>query len=227
MLTKHPFLPGRQRGAVLFFAIGVLVATTLAGIALTRSVDTSNIIAGNLAFQQSAVSAGDAGIERAVAWLQANKATIGGGDGKCGASPSLWCDDAKQGYAAKSKNPTTGESWDAFWTGTLVPAGQVFTVPTKMSGNKDAAGNIVSYAIERLCTRSGSINGDPDLLGFYGALNANPCARPPVDESEGQTHAGPGSSPPLKLSLQLYYRITVRIEGPRNTLSYVQALIAL
>lgn len=57
---------GAQRGVVLFFALISLLAIMLAAVALVRSVDTSTIIAGNLAFKQSATSSGDAGTETAV-----------------------------------------------------------------------------------------------------------------------------------------------------------------
>src|SRR5258705_7570907 len=60
---------GAQRGVVLFIALIVLVAMTLAGLAMMRSVDTNNLIAGNLAFKSAAVSAGDAAIEAARAWV--------------------------------------------------------------------------------------------------------------------------------------------------------------
>ena len=53
----------RQRGVVLFISLIVLVAMTLAGVALVRSVDTTNLIAGNLAFKQGATLSGDAAIE--------------------------------------------------------------------------------------------------------------------------------------------------------------------
>ena len=58
-----------QDGVVLFIALIVLVAMTLAGIAVMRSVDTNVLIAGNLAFRNAATSAGDAGIEAARNWL--------------------------------------------------------------------------------------------------------------------------------------------------------------
>jgi Tfp pilus assembly protein PilX len=51
----HASLPSRIRGAVLFIALIVLVAMTLAGIAIMRSVDTATLIAGNLAFKQGTV----------------------------------------------------------------------------------------------------------------------------------------------------------------------------
>src|SRR3989304_2733091 len=57
---------GSQKGMVLFIALIVLVAMTLAGLALVRSVDTANVIAGNLAFQPSTLQAGDRGVEAAV-----------------------------------------------------------------------------------------------------------------------------------------------------------------
>ena len=57
---QMPFKPARsrQRGVSLFFALVCLVAIMLAAVALVRSVDTSTLISGNLAFQQSATSSG-------------------------------------------------------------------------------------------------------------------------------------------------------------------------
>ena len=53
--TRQPRSPvPHQRGIVMIVALVVLVAMTLAAIALTRTVYTSNIVAGNLAFQQAA-----------------------------------------------------------------------------------------------------------------------------------------------------------------------------
>jgi len=58
-------LPSRVRGAVLFIALIVLVAMSLAGIAIMRSVDTATLIAGNLAFKQGTMHSSDNGIEQA------------------------------------------------------------------------------------------------------------------------------------------------------------------
>jgi Tfp pilus assembly protein PilX len=59
----------KQRGVVLFFALISLLAIMLAAVALIRSVDTSTMIAGNLAFKQAATTSGDAGTEAAINWL--------------------------------------------------------------------------------------------------------------------------------------------------------------
>ena len=74
-----------------------------AAIALLRSSDTSTLVAGNLAFQKTALAAGDAGTEAAITWLTAN----GGGT-------TLFDDDAANGYYA-----TTADACDL--TGTRTP----------------------------------------------------------------------------------------------------------
>ena len=51
---------------MLFIALLVMVALSLAGIALIRSADTATIVAGNLAFKQAAAAAVDRSIEQAV-----------------------------------------------------------------------------------------------------------------------------------------------------------------
>jgi len=65
--STNPASPAlKQGGAALFIALIALISMTLAGIALVRSVDTSNLIAGNLAFRQAAFHASDVGVETAV-----------------------------------------------------------------------------------------------------------------------------------------------------------------
>jgi type IV pilus assembly protein PilX len=81
MNTLSKLAPGRgraskQRGVVLFFTLIALVVMSLAAVALIRSVDTSTMIAGNLAFKQSGASATDTGMEAAIGWLSAAQATM-------------------------------------------------------------------------------------------------------------------------------------------------------
>src|SRR5256885_15968678 len=61
----------RQRGVTLFIALIVLVAMTMAAVAMMRSVDTATVVAGNIGFRQSAVNAADQGVQAAYAWLGA------------------------------------------------------------------------------------------------------------------------------------------------------------
>lgn len=190
--------PRRQQGVVLMIALIMLVSMTLMGIALVRSVDTTNIIAGNLAFKQSATSSGDLGTEAAITWLEANNTAT-----------TLHANIYAQGYAAQRSDPGVGQTWDSFWTGSMVPAGQVVTLGT------DSAGNTVSYAIQRLCNAP----GDPVNVGVD-------CAVPQTSGASAGSSKGAGVIA-LLFNSQIYYRITSRVVGPRNTVSYIQTVIAL
>ncbi len=60
-----------QRGVVLFVALIVLVAMSLAGISMMRAVGTGTQVAGNLAFRQSAIQAPELAFENGLAQIVA------------------------------------------------------------------------------------------------------------------------------------------------------------
>lgn len=180
--------PRRQRGVVLFIALIVLVAMMLAGIALTRSVSTGLLIAGNLAFQESATSGGDGGIEAARAWLTAQSAD------------TLRVDQAR-GYIAN-------------WSTTFDPATFDWAAQGQTVGT-DAAGNTVEYVIHRLCRNSNESANAP----------GQQCVTLQTTGASGSKAGASYGSMSLTGSLQVYYRVTARVTGPRNTVSYVQSIM--
>ncbi len=198
VFTHTARIPAKQRGATLLVTLIVLVGMMLASISLIRSVDTANIVAGNLSFQQAATHSGDAGVEAAVAWLEAN------------AGGALWNDNQVAGYHASIGSPGAGQSWDDYWNNVLRPWG-VITLP------QDVAGDTVSYTIHRICPGP----GDP-------MSPSNPCASSTqmVAAAAGATSQGAGQTALIPVTQQ-FYRVTVQIQGPRNTLSYVQAVVVL
>lgn len=207
MLTKRnchlprPGLHQKQQGVVLVIALIVLVAMTLAGIALVRSVDTSNVIAGNLAFQQAATQSGDRGVEQAITWLETNNNGI-----------TLNTNNTSNGYTANGtatgQSPAAGVSWDAFWNATLSANAVVMA--------QDAnTGNTVSYVIQRMCNATGA------------AFTVSSCASSTLLSSGSSGNAEEGGEVQLNALSLVFYRITVRIDGPRNTVSYIQSMVAL
>jgi type IV pilus assembly protein PilX len=203
MLIGRPDTVAKQRGITMFITLIVLVPMMLAAIALTRSVDTAGVIMGNLAFKQSATRSADCGIETAIAWLQANNGT-----GK------LYNSAFVSGYAAIRQDPVAGQTWDSFWTNTLLPGGQVLSIGA-CPNPPPATGNRVSYAIQRLCNAIG--NPNQPLAG---------CSITPGTTTTGNS-MGSGAIAPTNFSIQIYYRITARVDGPRNTVSYVQVIVAM
>ena len=197
----------KQNGVVLVITLIVLVAMTLAAIALVRSVDTTNVIAGNLAFRQAALHAADAGIEDAVNVLlptvALNSTTCAAGSGyKSFHEPNL---------------DQPNQTWSDFWA-------SLGTCPKKMTqdaaGNTlNAAGNIVArsssieYIVESMCDQNGQTGS---------------CATPPPSAINGCAGNDLGLANQTCVAItQKYYRITSRVQGPRNTVSFIQAFVAM
>ncbi len=208
----------KQRGVVLFFALISLLAIMLAAVALIRSVDTSTLIAGNLAFKQAATTSGDAGTEAAVTWLAAVDAANNAKSVLTNTTHAFNIDSASAGYYS-SVNPnlslTASSGLRIQWT----DDDSVLVLP-----DPDASGNSVRYVIQRMCRNANVPIFPPppapiaDCL-FSGALqDTNGKNIPlPQDICKGDGCPVAGQTPQI--------RITSRITGPRNTISYVQAFV--
>ena len=140
--------PGnRQSGVVLFIALIVLVALSLAGLATMRSVDTAALVASNIGFRQAAVHSADQGIQAAYNWVGTQ---VAGG-------VNMANDDTGNGYLA---TVATGEAPDwylqaASWAN------------AKLLG-ADASSNSVSYLIHRLCTPAGECGQSQSTAAISG-----------------------------------------------------------
>ena len=189
----------RQQGVVLFIALIVLVAMSLAGIALVRSVDTSNIIAGNLAFKQGTTQAADVGIEVA---FNALPNIVNTSLDTAITSGTYWYYPTRRVHNAKGV-PTTKEYDGSAGTGTAINWSSVPVAQT-------VSGNEVRVVIDRLCQ-----------------------GPPPVTDLEEKCFSEPGigggtrkvGGVVFSATSLVYYRVTARISGPRNSISFVQAIL--
>jgi Tfp pilus assembly protein PilX len=190
----------RQQGVMLFIALIVLVALTMAGISMMRSVDTATIVAGNIGFRQSAVNAADQGIRDAHGWMTANMTT-----------GALTNDDFASGYMS---NVAAGERPDWYTD----PANWV-NAKAINGGAPDASGNVVSFVIHRLCpvancAANAACGGVTNVCGQ--TLSGAAVSGEGVDQSAPNFFTSPPST---------HYRVTVRSVGPRNSVAYVQTLM--
>lgn len=200
-----------QRGVALFFALVCMVAIMLAAVMLVRSVDTATLIAGNLAFQQNATRSGDSGTENAIAWLTSVSVANSTTNVLSDPTHPFNVDNGAHGYyasldPAKSLTDPTAAShfnWDA---------ADSFGLAT------DAAGNTVRYIVQRMCSDSGVAISGTNCL-FSGAALDNNGQNIPLPQ---QVCNGPGC--PVAGQTPMV-RVTSKVTGPKNTVSYVQALI--
>ncbi len=209
-----PIRMAKQRGVVLFFALIAVVLMSLAAVALIRSVDTSTVIAGNLAFKQAATSSADIGIDDAMIQLAAlQTANVLIDVIKDPAHPFNQT-NAATGYYSNA-NDTSGTAgyvnvfadaaWDAINQG---------TIPERVDGS----GNRIRYIIQRMCRNANQSIEAAECL-FSGALQDINGKQIPLPQQicEGAGCPSAGQAPQI--------RITARSVGPRNTVSYVQAFV--
>lgn len=196
----------KQSGVVLFIALITLVVIMLAAVALVRSVDTGNLIAGNVSFRRAATSSADTGVENAITWISAKEVADQAKDPFSDASHVLNSTDAANGYY--SNEP--GDTSDASFVNVTSAATWVDGKSKAVAGT-DASGNSVRYIIQRMCKTA-------DV-----ALDKDNCI---FSDAEVDTGSKKGGFPkPTKNGSSVMYRVTARVTGPRNTVSYVQAFI--
>lgn len=213
MIRKFP--KARQKGVVLLVALIVLVAMTLAGIALVRSVDTGNLAAGNLAFRQGSALAADEGIQAAIAWLDSGIAGSG-----------LNSDQPNSGYYATNqealdvtnRNVTVAAvDWDHNNCSGMT--GVTNCIKPSNAVEIQENGTVLysySYIIHRLCSKPIDFGDGNNSCITYLSADDKSNNRDFV-ENEKNGRLGGVATP--------YYRITTRVLGPRNTTSYVQTVI--
>lgn len=205
----------KQRGIVLFFALIALLVLSLAAVALIRSVDTSTIIAGNLAFKQTATSSGDTGIEAAMAWMTATQAANSTVNVLSDPAHTFNQDAPGQGYYSSVHDDPADPSYvGLFSSATWGPGNSVL-----VGADPDpVTGNTTRYIIQRLCRTANQPVGTANCL-FSGALldNNGQQVKLPQEICKGSGCPVAGQTPMI--------RVTSRVTGPKNTVSYVQAFV--
>lgn len=194
----------RQEGVVLLISLIVLVAMILAALAMMRSVDTGTLVAGNIAFRQGGVQSGDGGIEAARQWLLSNQTVLNAD------IPTSGYYSTRQDNVDFTGNRSSGSSDNVDWDGTnpLLPA-KATVLPLDTT-----TGNTVAYVINRLCSIPGDQNG-PGQSCTTSTITAQGSTQDVADYS---TYG-------LTTTAQVYFRVTARILGPKNTITFVQAVV--
>lgn len=192
--------PAKQRGSSLFISLIALVSMTLAGIAMVRSVDTANLISGNLAFRQSALHTTDVGIEAGITAL----ATITGT--ALESKYPTGCAVGVCNYYPAGQVTGTIQATDTKGVPTMINWG---SVPSTTTVNSSYS---VQYVIDRLC------KGPAPVTDIAGKCFVSGASGGGTSKVGGIVFTG--------TSQTVYYRITSRVTGPHSTVSYAQAIVS-
>jgi type IV pilus assembly protein PilX len=200
----------RQQGFVLFLALVSLVVMSLAAVALIRSVDTNSQITGNLAFRQNATLSSAYGLEAVAQTIGSQLVGF-----ETNNNPAMGYYATCLNFDASAANPCEGErlTLDAQWVPNTTSA--LANGLPGINNGVDPYGNTVQYIVERMCNVTGAADVERCMVT--------------TTTGEGGSIKGTDINPPA-LSVEPVdnplYRITVRIAGPKNTISYVQAFFS-
>ena len=203
--------PSRSRGTVLAVVLVVLVIMMLGGVSMLRSVDTSALLSGNLAFKRDSVNHSAVGLNAAFKVMMSadfNNAKVA----ECiPTDPD--CPNAVSQWLAMNYSPRLLEA-DANGVPLIIKDKTAFDAkfgikPSKAREDKTLkdTNESVRFLIERMCSD-------------FGVSDEKKCSVSDRYERGGSYRQDkPGS-----ISLPLY-RITIRSDGVRNTQTYIQTTV--
>jgi type IV pilus assembly protein PilX len=184
----------RQQGVVLIFSLIVLLILAIGAVALLRSVDTSLLSAGNLAFHRDLVNQGEQAVANVMTEFKTNGPPLGGA--------------------------TTGSMQTANYSATALPTNNqgvplvllddtafalIGIAPDLVGRTSDVT---IRYVIDRLCTAT--------PLTVIASSSA--CVQSSGLPTGGTANRNTAVSPPSAT----VYRISVRVTGPRGTQTFLQ-----
>lgn len=189
-------MPGRasQRGVVLIFALITLVILLIGAVAITRSITGSQLVLGNIGFKRDLTNQGERALQIAMAAVR---------------NTAVLATDAARNSSLQSANysasllptnpqgiPTALLSDTEF--GTIATAGNDIKV--------DDMGVTIRYVIDRLAVEDGVCGAKTCTMAAQKVFGtaANELVKPAPPE-------------------QPIFRITLRVTGPRKTLSFFQS----
>ncbi len=208
----------QQRGVVMIVALIVLVALTIASIGLLRSVDTSSTVVGNLGIKKDLYRNSTFGFQQATAVLgglrdaTTNELPLGDNSASqyYATANALAADDRGLPLVlVNAAMPTTpGVATGGVWTGSEL----AIPIPTNSgTGITSSGGYVFRFVAERLCPSAGI----PDETTNQCRMAAGAGAQ-----------SGSGSFVlPLKQVGTVYVRVSLRVDGPKNSTSFFQAML--
>lgn len=196
----------RQKGVVLLFTLIVLTILLIGSVAVIRSMNTSLFSAGNLAFRRDLVNQGEQAISTVFAML--SKGGVFEGSAATASSIANLNYSAVQLQTNAQGIPIALLDNQAPYTGPDISGGTFSPTAVAIPGATTDVS--IRYVLDRLCNDSGTAA----TLGTAKCVN-----QPSIVEVRG----GTAGVVPLPSAPSLIYRLTIRVDGPRNTQVFIQS----
>ncbi|MCK9388813.1 MAG: hypothetical protein M0Q22_10545 [Sulfuritalea sp.] len=213
--------PARQQGFVLVLALVIMVVITLSAVAMISSLRGGISASGNIAFRQAATRAADVAVDNAFQWVQTQMAVATGlnSDIAAAATPRYYATMTGANAGCKKDGIVNAFTPQQYRFSDTVTGSDGFPCAGLVTGNP--AGYTLYYVVHRMATTAGL------------ACPAAGCLAPPIVATTGSS-AGCSMDPTsasfcgtaaTATNTLVYYRITIKVVGPRQNNRYIQAFV--
>jgi type IV pilus assembly protein PilX len=198
MIRSQLASAARQQGVVLIFSLIVLLILAIGAVALLRSVNSSLLSAGNLAFHRDLVNQGEQAVANVMTEFKTNGAPLGG-------ATTVSMPAANYSATTLPTNPqgvplVLLDNTAFAVVGTA--ANDIIPIPTTSQVK-------IRYVIDRLCTP----------LPVTVIASSSACVQSTGLPTGGTANRNTAVAPPSAT----VYRISVRVDGPRSTQAFLQS----
>ena len=219
----------QQQGFVLVIALVIMVVMTLSAVAMITSLRGGLSASGNISFRQAATRAADVAADGGYVWIQAQMtaaATALNNDiapvNTAGAlvTPRYYATMAGSDAGCKKDGVANVFAPQNYRFSDTTVGGDGFPCAGRIAGSP--AGYSVFYVIHRLARTAGMTCPAAECVSpqvtIVSAPPAAGCSTDPTSASFCGVSANSASA-------AVYYRITVKVVGPRQNNRYVQAFV--
>jgi len=192
---------------VLIFALITLVILLIGAVAISRSINSSQFAIGNIGFKRDLTNQGERALQIALDAVRTGGAL---------ATLSTRNTDLVAANYKATLLPTNAQGIpNALLSDTAFAAVGVSTNDITVAG----MGVTIRYVIDRVATSTGSCSSSTCTLANQSVFGGGSS-----EWINSQTNSGSASNAnPSAVPQQPIYRITLRVTGPRNTMSFFQS----
>jgi hypothetical protein len=203
----------RQQGTVLLFCLIALVIMLLGSVALVRSFQSSLFTAGNIGFKRDMRNQSEM-----AAFVALNHFR---GSGLLSSAANRAANVAAANYSAVML-PTNEQGIPTV----LAATDATFTASNSAPDVTSPDGSVtIRYVIDRMCSAA----GNETALSSVSCVLAGNTAAPGGSKLDDRNAETAGLAPGVSSAVpqNVVYRVTMRVTGPRNTLSFFQSTLTV
>ncbi|MGM9483692.1 pilus assembly PilX family protein [Roseateles sp. NT4] len=205
--SSSRLLRRQQRGIVLIFALITLVILLIGAVAISRSINSSQFAVGNIGFKRDLTNQGERALQAAMDAVRAG--------GQLDTVTKRNANLLAANYSA-TLLPTNAQGIP---TALLASDTAFAAVGTAADITPAGTGVTIRYVIDRLSTAAGACTSATCTM-----VNQSVFGGSSSEWINSQTNSGAANNAnPSAVPEQPIFRITVRVKGPRNTLSFFQS----